>query len=94
MSHSILSGTKAPPERPRVGHEKKSDGLRVGHEKKSDGFRVGQNFKSDVPRVGTYFQSDVPEGRSLNLTDVSPSGGSGSITSTSRFVYVAIISVS
>ena len=34
MSHSILSGTKAPPERPRVGHEKKRDGFRVGHEKK------------------------------------------------------------
>ena len=62
MSHSILSGTKAPPERPRVGHEKKSDGFRVGHEKKSDGLRVGHNFKSDVLRVGIYFQSDVLQG--------------------------------
>ena len=53
MSHSILSGTKAPPERPREGHEIKSDG-----------FRVGDNFKSDVLRVGTYFQSDVPGGLS------------------------------
>ena len=62
MCRSIWTGTKAPPERPRVGQEKFCDGFRVGHEKKSDVFRVGHNFKSDVLRVGIYFQSDVLQG--------------------------------